>query len=259
MSLLVLASASGAPGVTTTALGLTLCWPSDALLVDADRAASHAILAGHLSGQATHGTGLHGLLQAHRERRALDAALEAESRPLPDLPHPEGSATPGARRFLPGFTHLGSVDLFEGVWPSLAEAARATPFDLVVDAGRTGHHGLPASLLQVADAVGLVCHTTLVSLAALRLHLPPLVEAGAPGRVGLVLVGPGRPYGAREVTEQFGVPVLAEIAWDPGAAAELGEGPVGRRWVRSALARSLTKAAVTLHGTMHVGATAVAS
>ena len=33
MSLLILASAAGSPGVTTTALGLTLCWPGDAVLL----------------------------------------------------------------------------------------------------------------------------------------------------------------------------------------------------------------------------------
>lgn len=254
MSMLVLASASGAPGVTTTALGLTLMWPGDAVLVDADRSASQAILAGYLSGQSTHGAGLQGLLQAHRERRPLAVALAAEWRPLPDLPRKPDEAPPGDRRFVPGFTHLGSVDLFDGVWPGIVEAGRDAAFDLVVDAGRTGHRGLPANLVAGADAIALVCRTSLVSLAAVRLHLAPLVESGAPGRVGLIVVGPGRPYGVREVAEQFGVPVLAEVAWDPSAAQELADGaPVGRRWSRTALGRSLTRAAESLRETMHAG------
>lgn len=260
MSTVVLASASGAPGVTTTALGLVLAWPRDAVLVDADRSASQAILAGYLSGQSTHGSGMQGLLQAHRERRPLDVALREEWRPLPDLPRrPEVAALP-ERRFVPGFTHLGSVDLFEGVWPGLTGAAREASFDLVVDAGRTGHRGLPPALVGGAGLVALVCRSSLVSLAALRLHLAPLVDEGAPGRVGLVLVGPGRPYGAREVAEQFGVPVLAEVAWDPAAATELAEGaPVGRRWARTPLARSLARAAAALSGTLHAGALVEAS
>lgn len=255
MSTLVLASASGAPGVTTTALGLTLTWPRDAVLVDADRSASQAILAGYLSGQSTHGEGLQGLIQGHRERRPLAEALASEWRALPDLPRKPDEQPPGERRFVPGFTHLGSVDLFEGVWPGVAEVARSAPFDLIVDAGRTGHRGLPATLVAGADAIALVCRTSLVSLAALRLHLAPLVEAGAPGRVGLLVVGPGRPYGVKEVAEQFGVPVLAEVAWDASAAAELGEGaPVGRRWARTALAQSLARAASRLSASMHAGA-----
>lgn len=254
MSLLVLASAAGSPGVTTTALGLTLAWPRDAVLVDADRSAPQTILAGYLSGQATHGHGMQGLLQAHRERLPMTAALASEARPLPDLPRPTDADAPGERRFVPGFTHLGSVDLFEGAWPSLVDAARTASFDLIVDAGRTGHRGLPTNLVAGADVVALVCRTSLASLAALPLHLAPLVETATPGRVGLVVVGPGRPYGAREVAEQFGVPVLAEVSWDPAAAAELHEGaPVGKRWGRSSLARSLEQAADSLGRTLRAG------
>lgn len=254
MSLLVLTSASGAPGVTTTALGLTLSWPGDALLIDADRSASQAILAGYLSGQATHGAGLQAVLQAYRERRPLPEAVAAQGRPLPDLPRRPDAPAPGTRTFIPGFTHLGSVDLFEGAWPGVVDAVRQAAGDVVVDAGRTGHRGLPAALVGGADAVALVCRTSLASLASLRLHLAPLVEAGAPGRVGLILVGPGRPYGAAEVAEQFGVPVLAEIAWDPAAAAELGEGaPLGKGWLRSACARSYAAAASNLRSVMRAG------
>ena len=36
MTITVLTSASGSPGVTTTALGLTLQWPDSCLLVDGD-------------------------------------------------------------------------------------------------------------------------------------------------------------------------------------------------------------------------------
>ena len=254
MSLLGLTSVAGSPGVTTTALGLTLAWPGDAVLMDADRSAPHTILAGHLAGQATHGHGMQGLLQAHRERLPMAVALASEWRHLPDLPRPTGVDAPGERRFVPGFTHLGSVDLFEGAWPSVVDAAREASFDVIVDAGRTGHRGLPANLVAGAGAVALVCRTSLSPLAALRLHLGPLVETGPPGRVGLLVVGPGRPYGVREVAEQFGVPVLAEVAWDAAAAAELHEGaPVGKRWPRTGLARSLETAAAALSRALHAG------
>ena len=47
MALIVLASASGAPGVSTTALGLTLNWHRSVLLVDADPTGSSAVFAGY--------------------------------------------------------------------------------------------------------------------------------------------------------------------------------------------------------------------
>ncbi len=248
MSTIVLASASGAPGTTVTALGLTLVWPRDVLLVDADRSASQSLLAGYLRGAAPPGDGLQAVLRAYRERGDLAAAVLSQRMALPEPPSDRPApAAPIHRDFLPGFAHLGSIDLFEGAWRPLGALFRQAPFDVVVDAGRVGHRGLPLELASAADVLGLVCRTSLVSLAGVRLHLPPLVDAAPPGRCGLVLVGPGRPYAASEVAEQFGVPVLAHVAWDPSGAGELasGEGQ-GRRWFRTPLARSYADAAAAL-------------
>ena len=68
-----------------------------------------------------------------------------------------------------------------------------------------------------------------------------------------VLVGPGRPYSAREVSGVLGLPMLGSLPWDPRGAAVLSAGaPPSRRRSRpgSSLARSLdalaTAAAVEL-------------
>ena len=45
MAILLLASASGAPGVTTLGVGLALCWPRSVLLADCDPGAHQAVLA----------------------------------------------------------------------------------------------------------------------------------------------------------------------------------------------------------------------
>ncbi|HQA31186.1 MAG TPA: hypothetical protein PKX10_07160 [Propioniciclava tarda] len=241
MATLLLCSASGAPGVTLTALGLALTWPRDVLLVDADRTPSQAVLAGYLRGVSARDRGLPGVLQAHRERRPLSEALVDQA---VDLPEPIASGSSVSRRFLPGFVHLGSVDLFGGVWRELGLALQAAPFDAVVDAGRIGHRGLPGDLVEASDKVWLVCRSSLVSLAAVRLYLSALVEQAGEGKVGLVLVGPGRPYGAKEVSEQFGVGVQATIAWDAPGAADLHEGqPLSKRWGRQALAASYARTA----------------
>lgn len=261
MSVVVLASASGAPGVTTTALGLALAWPRDVVLVDADRSAPHAVLAGYLSGQAPRGLGVQGLLQAHRERRSLREALHANELPLPPMPPDRREPVSEIeRRFVPGFSHLTSVDLFDSVWTPLLDAVRDAPFDVIIDAGRVGHRGLPADLASGADLVGLVCRTSLPSLAALRLHLPPLLDAAPPGRAGLVLVGPGRPYGASEVSQQFGVEIVAEVPWDPRGVAGLGE-PDGlpKGWARRGVGAALTKLGIELRATMTRGLVEVTS
>lgn len=259
MSTLVLTSASGAPGVTTTALGLTLQWPRESVLLDADRAASQAVLAGYLAGQSPHGLGLQALLHAQRERRDLAEAFAANRLPLPRTPGNGPDGEPPPRWFVPGFTHLGSIDHMEALWTPLLEAQRDSVADLIIDAGRQGHRGLPGALLGGADAVALVCRTSLVSLAALALHLPQLLDAAPVGQAGLILVGPGRPYGAREVSEQFGVPVLAEIPWEPRQAGDLAEGvPLARNWPRQALARAYARTAGDLRELMTAGLDATA-
>lgn len=176
-----------------------------------------------MRGQQEPGPGLLGVMRAHRELGDLSEAITRLRIPLPTPQHlgPEAGV---ARDFLPGFAHLQAVDPFEGVWGPFARALRSAPYDTIVDAGRIERHGLPDELVEAAHQVAVVTRTSLSALAALRLYLPPLLEQADVGRVGLVLVGAGRPYGAKEIAEQFGVPVLAEIDWQPGAAAELAEG-----------------------------------
>lgn len=237
--LLLLASAAAAPGTTTTALGLTLAWPRPAMLVDADRDAAQSVLAGWLHGADPQGRGLVGLAQAHREGRPLD--LVGQCLPLTDV-----------HSFLPGFTHPGQVALFSPVWPALAHALAATSAqsrDVLVDAGRLGAGGLPMPLVGVADHVLLVVGSSLRSLAALRHHVAPLQEAARPGAVGLLMVGPGRPYEPDEVAAQFGVPVVATLPWDPAGAAALSDGaPAPRRDALTRALRSTADSLVWQHG-----------
>ena len=121
--------------------------------------------------------------------------------------------------------------MFDHIWPELAEAFTALGtqgIDVIVDAGRLGHDGLPTALLEVADAIGFVLQSNLKSLAASRLYLPLLVdqvhELPADRPLGLVLVGPGRPYSTHEITAQFGVDCWTRIPWDPRPAGVLSHG-----------------------------------
>lgn len=247
MSALLLCNVNGAPGCSVTSLGLALTWPRDVLLVDADRTPSQAVLAGYLRGASGHGQGLLGVLQAHRERLPLADAVAAHRIVLPDppsRPRKRVPTAPVARHFLPGFVHLGSIDLFSAVWGELGATLREAAHDSIVDAGRIGHRGLPGDLVAAVDTIAVVCRTSLPALAALRLHLPGLLDSAGAQRVGLVLVGPGRPYAAAEIAERFETPVLAEIAWDASAAGDLADGVrLSPRWSEQPLARSYARAA----------------
>ena len=154
MAVVILTSATGSPGTTTTALGLTLSWPRDVLLADCDREPSQAIQAGYLRGLDHAGRGLHAIARLNRERQPVAPHLLQGSLPL------EREETDLARFFLPGFSHPGAVRLFDHVWAELAAAFSRlgeTGVDVIVDAGHIGRDGLPLSLLAEADA-GILFH-----------------------------------------------------------------------------------------------------
>ena len=75
MSVIVLTGGPGSPGVTTTSLGLTLCWPGDVMLSDCDRDPAQAIPAGYLRGLDLGGRGLAVLARLHREARGIGPEL----------------------------------------------------------------------------------------------------------------------------------------------------------------------------------------
>jgi hypothetical protein len=243
MALIVLTSAAGAPGVTTTAVGLTLAWPRSVIMVDADPGAYQAVLAGYLRGQVATGKGLQRVAEAHRDRRPLAEVVSDETVPLAD----DSSVS---RRLLPGFARPANAALFGPVWPDLAETfARyeSAGIDVVVDAGRMDGTGLPQPLVDRADLVALLMRTTLRSIAAVRSYATVLKDqarlTGVDSNIGLVLVGENQPYGGREITRSLGIPVIATVAADVESAAAFSDGSSrGRRFDRAPLPRSLHRA-----------------
>ncbi|MCA0296578.1 MAG: hypothetical protein LCH96_14955 [Actinobacteria bacterium] len=226
MSVLLLTSAGHAPGVTGLGVALAQTWPEPVLLADANREPDQSVLAGYLQGADPGGRGLGALLQAHRERRALSGCLDAATLPLGEE---------DGHDFLPGFSHPGMVDLFGPVWTELGTALEAADRPVLVDAGRITPEGLPPGLVTVCSGVVVVTGSRLVDLAALRLYLPLVVAAAGEERVGLVVVGPGRPYGSGEIGHRFGVPVWGKVAWQPAEAGVFAAGePAPRRLMSSA-------------------------
>ncbi|AQP45817.1 ParA family protein [Tessaracoccus flavus] len=224
MAVVVLASATGSPGVTTTALGLALAWPRRVLVADCDRDPSQAVQAGYLRGMDHGGRGLMSLAHLHREGAPLDPEVWRHGLPLVEGGEIE-------RRFLPGFATAGASRLFEHVWRPLGESFGALDTqgaDVIVDAGRISTTGLPLGLLAVADTVILCVRSSLRSLAGARIHLTTLQEQlrslPVPPPAALAVVGSGRPYSGAEIAAQFSLPVVVEPAWDPRGAEVLSDG-----------------------------------
>lgn len=243
MALIALASASGAPGVTTSALGLTLVWPRPSLLVEADVVGGSSVLAGYLRGSVSpEGRTLVSAALAHRQGR-LDVVLDEQPLALDDT---------GERRLLPAISEPAQAASLTPVWGPLATALAALErdgVDVVVDAGRLGAAHGPEQLVRQADLVLLVTRTQLPAVASARARAVQLREDLAAGgldadALGLLLVGEGRPYTSREIARATGVPVVSAVAWEPAAASVLSSGvPRPRRWDQSAFVRSLRSTA----------------
>jgi hypothetical protein len=215
VAIIVLTSASGSPGVTTTVMGLALAWPRPVLVVEADPTGGSGILAGHFKGQVAHAQGLIDLAMAQRQ----DLVAAELPHQLLDIPGTGAKLLAGSR----SHAQAGSLVV---LWPALLEALRdldPTGQDVLVDAGRLGLEGSPTPLLFGADMTLLLTRSTLPALIAATSWAETLRDetAATITRPGLLVVGEGHPYPAREVAGALRLPLVAKLAWDRRSAAVL--------------------------------------
>lgn len=213
MTVLLLASAAGAPGVTSTAVALAAAWPRPVVLVEADPMGASAVLPGFCRGRARHE---HGILDAAVAARAgvLESTLPQL---LIDLPGTGAALLAGLTRPEQAVTMATSWPV---LGPALLAAATRIGVDLIIDAGRLSQPGAPRPALSLADRVLLVTRTTLPALHAARTTLPGIrAELVDPARLGLLLIGEGQPYRAGEIAKHLGTDVVGVLPDDPAAAA----------------------------------------
>ena len=244
MAVFTLCSASGAPGVTTSAFALAHVWHlatgRSALLVDADPVGSALIPAFAGAGIPSGG----GILAVAAERAASADEVLRRSVALDD----EATCL-----VLTGVTEPAQARPLGAVWTTLVEATHELDglgIDVLADAGRLGHRWEPQPLIEAADVAVLVTRTSLSSVALARPGLAELARrrpASTPVR--LLVVGPPIPYSPREVARALNADVLPELPDDaPGARALLlGEAPSGRLG-RSGLLRAARQTAAGLAG-----------
>ncbi|GAA2469300.1 hypothetical protein [Terrabacter carboxydivorans] len=239
MALIVLTSASGSPGVTTSSVGLALTWPRPVLLVEADPTGGSSVLAGYLRGLTAPTASLIDLALAHRHGQLEQAIAGTAVR----IEGSSASVLPGTR------SHTQAPSLVP-LWEPLSAALKGlerTGQDVIVDAGRLGLTGFPEPLLYVADLCLLTVRSDLVSLSGARSWAQALragfERVGGLASLGLLMVGEGDPYTAREVRKVLGIPVVASLAQDSVAAQVFGRGArTPRKFDTSPLVRSLSAA-----------------
>lgn len=237
MAVIALASASGSPGVTTTALGMALLWPRPVLLVEADPIGGSGLLAGYFRGTREYRAGL---IELALTSVSLSDALADAARPI------EGSNV----WFVPGTQSHTQATALRDLWQPLSETLaelESNGQDVIVDAGRLGSVGSPEPLLAAADLTLLLTHTNLPALSALRSWASPF-EAH---QTGVLVVGERQPYSSREVAKVLGLPVIATLADDPDTAAVFHRGATPPKKVETRpLTQSLHATIAAIHSTV---------
>lgn len=243
MALIALTSASGSPGVTTTALAMATTWPRPVLVVDADPVGGSAVQAGYLQARIPHGRGLTDLAMASRHGRLLEE-IHAIGINLPDSP----------ARLIPGARNPAQARACQSVWAELAPLLAAmdrSGTDVIVDLGRLGMTGFATPLMDRADVIAICTQPYRVPLKAVHGWVQDLREraeqTGGSDRLGVITVGTGE--SAARIAKALKMPILATVAADPATAHVFYDGAARKaKFPTSPLMRSIS----TVNDAVHI-------
>jgi hypothetical protein len=146
----------------------------------------------------------------------------------------------------------------DSLWEPLAGAFKGLERngqDVIVDAGRLGLEGSPYKLLAAADLALLVTRSTVPALVGAASWAPTLRDtfsrSGAASSLGVLVVGPGRPFTASEVSKTLQTPTVAALEWDPASAEVFSVGAQPRRkFENTGLSKSLRAAVQAIQATL---------
>ncbi|MFG1924376.1 MinD/ParA family protein [Cryptosporangium sp. NPDC048952] len=255
MGLLSLVSARGSPGVTTTALAMTLTWGAQRMVLAECDPAGGTVRAGYLRGEMEGELGLTPLALSMLRAGPTHPGPPARpgqppaSRPLSemvwgqlvdlDAPHRE-------RLVLPGLADPAQSAMVAPLWPQLTTVfeqlgQRQPGYDVVADCGRLhATANIPWPVLTASQLVLLVVRSELTSVSAAMSAVGLLQRqlrerSGNDQTLGVLLIGE-RPYSAASVAEHLGVPVITVLPYDVKTATALSRG--GPYRLRSPLIRA---------------------
>jgi MinD-like ATPase involved in chromosome partitioning or flagellar assembly len=221
MSVLALASAKGAPGVTTAAVALGAVWPRRVLLVEADPAGGDLAARFHLPPEPN----LVSLGMVARRGQLTPEQVWEHTQRLP--------------RGLEVLTGLRAGDQARGLgrlWSLLPQALPQLDADVLVDCGRLVADTPAEDLVRRADLVVLLARPTVEGVLHLANRLEALGRLGVTAEVVLVGEQPFDRAGVQQALAGEGItaPVRGVLADDPRGAAMLCGHPGRERWLERA-------------------------
>lgn len=252
MAIITLASVTGSPGVSTTAVALALQNPKPTMLIEADISKTSSILPGTLQGQVKHTTGLTEAAVANQRNDLTAQVLWDQTVELA----PDTVLVPGFR------TLSGAAGTTPGFWRELIHAAtplETSGWDVIIDLGRLRFNDIRLPLIREADSVSLIIDGTLPSFAAAHSHIHALDEHGYSTPTGWLLTALGEIGHASYVNmvyadlprgrwaypsnylfpstyfqKNLGIKMLGKLPWDPQNASPYLWGADGPRNAKKA-------------------------
>lgn len=208
MTITGFAAAKGAPGVTTLVLALAHAWHTTRqalppLVVEADLDGG-SMAAGFFQGKTP------------KDRGLIQLALHRDADPMLVLAGQCIEVAGAGFSVLLGPDSPGRAAGATSAWPALAAAIRPLSdeeeVDVLIDLGRARPGACTTALVPTLDRLVWVMGSSLPSVLATRAAITERVHGAGDGpRVGVVVVGPGRPYRSAEIAEAVQAPLLGEI------------------------------------------------
>ncbi len=224
MTLVALASIKGSPGVTTAATALAASWPEgrQVLLVEADP------FGGDLAPR-----------YAMAPTGGLSSLFAAARRTLvPEDVWAHIDRLPGGLPVLFGLAGMHQATANEKAWPVVADALGALDADVVVDVGRLLPNlgGGVREVLARADALAILCQSTLEAIVHLREALPGLAAELRGRRLAIIPTGTAQ-FSSADIARTLQVEVLQPLPDDPAGAEALANRRATKRLERTRLLR----------------------
>jgi len=246
--MLALASAKGAPGVTSSGLVLAAGWPRPVVLVEADPSGGDLALRCRSTADgpiepAPNLLGLAATARSNTSGRMAELAQELAC----------------GVRLVQGVTSPAQGRGLGALWPAIADLLAAADVDVIADLGRLDATAAHLPVATASDQLLLVCGASVDSVHHLRTLVSDLVDHRTVGvlasRIRPLLIGAARHGEAdrRDVDElmaatQIPVAACAHLPLDHPALLGLEDGG-GRGLSRSLLLRSARGLADQLAGT----------
>jgi hypothetical protein len=239
MSMIALASAKGAPGVTTAAVALGAVWPSRALVVEADPAGGDLAARFRLPSEPN-------LLSLGTVARRGDLGAAAVWAHVQELPR--------GLEVLAGVRAAEQARALGRLWSLLPGALRELDADALLDCGRLSPGTVAEDLIRSADLVLLVVRPTVEGVLHLGYRLEALERMGVSAEIVLVGEHPFNRAKVQDALAANGVPARVRgVLADDARATGMLAGQAGReRWLErvSPLIRSARGLADDLAGSL---------